>query len=101
MKFPPLVVRWSGPNEVALEGVLDLATTKMFFEAIPLPWSQGLVFDLSDLEFCDSSGIAALLHVAKNVKENVVLRNPRTQVRRVMELVGIDRAPNLEIEPSQ
>jgi anti-sigma B factor antagonist len=99
MKFPPLQVRWVGPNEIALGGVLDLATTKMFFEAIPLPWSQGLVLDLSELEFCDSSGIAALLHVAKNVKETVVLRNPRTQVRKVLDLVGIDKAPNLAIDP--
>lgn len=99
MKFPPLKVRWVGPTEIALEGVLDLATTKMFFEAIPLPWSQGLVMDLSDLEFCDSSGIAALLHVARNVNERVVLRNPRTQVRRVLDLVGIEKAPNLEIDP--
>ena len=46
-----------------------------------------IVFDMSRLQFIDSTGLAVLLNIASTV--DVVLRNPSPAVRRVVELSGL------------
>jgi anti-anti-sigma factor len=50
-----------------------------------------VVFDLSELRFMDSSGLALLLGVAVQV-EAVQVRNPSGIVRRVIEISGLAEA---------
>jgi anti-anti-sigma factor len=50
--------------------------------------SERLVFDLSGLEFMDSSGIALLAAAAQRVRE-VEIREPPATVRRLLELTGL------------
>ncbi len=50
--------------------------------------TRHVVFDLSGLEFMDSSGIALLLTVAERV-DSVTIREPSAIVRRVIEVSGL------------
>lgn len=47
-----------------------------------------VVFDLSGVEFMDTSGLAVLLTVARTAA-SVLIRNPSMQVRRVIESTGL------------
>jgi anti-sigma B factor antagonist len=47
-----------------------------------------LVFDMSGVEFMDSSGIALLASAVQKVRE-VELRNPTPIARRLVELTGL------------
>jgi anti-anti-sigma factor len=50
-----------------------------------------LVIDMSELAFCDSSGIAALLAIRKRAAvggHRVTLRRPSARIRRTLELAG-------------
>ena len=55
-----------------------------------------LVFDLSALEFIDSSGIALLLRAAENAGR-IELRNPSDIVRRVIQATGLSEV--LHVQP--
>ncbi len=53
----------------------------------------GLVIDLSDVEFADSSGLAALLAVIKTARRQggeIVLAAPRPRLRALIELTRLD-----------
>jgi anti-anti-sigma factor len=55
-----------------------------------------VVFDLSELRFIDSSGIAVLLRAAEKT-ESLRLRNPSNVVQRILEATGLTDV--LPIEP--
>ena len=81
----------SGAPVVAVSGELDMsnadrlqATVDAIVEGAP----TRLIFDLSDLRFMDSAGIAVLLRAAARV-ESIELRDPSPAVRRVVELTGL------------
>ena len=85
-----------------LRGELDLASTEEF-QAAFLTYLDGqseLVIDLSELQFIDSSGIRAMIDVARRAAPRAVrLRSPHPNVRRVFELTGFEPlVPNLAIE---
>jgi anti-sigma B factor antagonist len=63
------------PLRAALEGILERQPTKVIFE-------------LRDLRFMDSSGIALLITAAQRVGR-VELHHPSALVRRVIELAGL------------
>ncbi|WP_327732879.1 STAS domain-containing protein [Streptomyces nojiriensis] len=49
--------------------------------------------DLSDLSFCDSSGLNALIHAQQTAAEHgrrIILRNPPPQLQRLLQLTGAD-----------
>jgi anti-anti-sigma factor len=54
-----------------------------------------LVFDLSQLTFMDSSGIAVMVYVANNV-EKIDLLHASSIVRRVVEATGLSDILRLE-----
>ncbi len=56
-----------------------------------------VVFDLSQLTFMDSSGIAVMVYVANNV-EKIELRQASSIIRRVVEATGLSDI--LRLEPS-
>ena len=55
-----------------------------------------LVFDLTTLDFMDSSGIAMLLRVTSGI-EVVQIRNPSNVIRRIIESTGLGDV--LRVEP--
>ena len=82
-----------------VEGELDLAVTQRIGdrigEAIPTS-ARGLVIDLCDLGFIDSSGVALLFTLAQRLsgrrQELRVVVSPGSPVARVLELVDFGRA---------
>ncbi len=87
----------SGRPVISVTGELDLASApqvsavaKALLEAEPAQ----VVFDLSGLEFMDSSGLRVLLEVANQVP--VVVPSPSLAVRRVIESAGVDQILVLE-----
>jgi anti-anti-sigma factor len=81
----------SGALTLAIAGELDLASVGPVHAAIDEAVDGGrkqLVFDLGDLTFMDSSGIAMMLKISKEV-DSMVLRNVTPIVRRVIEVTGL------------
>jgi anti-sigma B factor antagonist len=76
---------------ITLEGELDLSNVTALDEALGREFQDSpeqLVFDLSELAFMDSSGIAALLR-ARSLAGAVTLRKPSDIVRRVIVGTGL------------
>lgn len=86
---------------VWLSGEVDMANADSFLEQTmgSLDGQQAAVLDISALTFLDSSGIRALLRLAKVRTEGVVLRNPQPNVRKVLDVAGID-AMGVRMDPA-
>jgi anti-anti-sigma factor len=76
---------------ITLTGEIDVsnvdslrATIEPAVETAP----ERIVFDLTALEFMDSSGVALLLHAATRAG-SVHLRQPSNIVRRIIEITGL------------
>ncbi len=85
-----------GPSVVSLTGELDLSTIPLLegklFEQ--LRSHSGVVVDLTDLRFIDSSGISLLIRAHRDgdgAGLHTVIA-PGSQVERVFRITGIDRA---------
>ena len=81
----------TGVPIVTVSGDLDMSNADALeatVASIAAGHPERLIFDLSDLRFMDSAGIAVLLGAAAKV--NVVqLRDPSPAVRRVVVLTGL------------
>ncbi len=80
-----------GSVVLKITGELDISNVGSIQAAIQATYGQGLdliVFDLSEVSFMDSSGLAMLLALAERIG-TVELRNPSGLVRRVIELTGV------------
>jgi anti-anti-sigma factor len=60
-----------------------------------------LIVDLAELTFMDSTGIHAILQATERLEPggSVVLRSPRPEVMRVLEIAGLGDLPRVTIEP--
>ena len=80
-----------GQAVVALSGELDASNAPSLESAVSSiagKQPERLIFDMSDLRFMDSAGIAVLIGAAAQVGD-VRLRNPSRIVRRVVEVTGL------------
>jgi anti-sigma B factor antagonist len=87
----------TGAQVVVLAGELDssnAASLKERVASIPPRPAQRLIFDLTDLRFMDSAGIAVLIGAAQ--ASSVSLRNPSPIVRRVLEATGLSSVFSIE-----
>ncbi len=89
----------SEPGRFQLFGELDLTGVGTLLSTVGDGNGESLVFDLSELTFLDSSGISAFVRIAQGRNDGgaLVLERPRPEVMRVLDLVGLAAAPNLEI----
>ncbi|MEU3840197.1 STAS domain-containing protein [Streptomyces sp. NPDC028635] len=82
---------------LAVRGELDYANAGELRElvaALALRPGQRLVLDLTGLEFCDSSGITALIaarHHAQAARADVALAAVPAHTLRVLKIVGLDQ----------
>ncbi len=77
---------------VSLHGQLDLANADRVRDAIIGAAGSTVVVDLSDLQFLDSSGIAALLSARSRITDTghgFEVRGAQGIVRRVLEVTGL------------
>ena len=83
------------PRGLRVVGEVDLATAPGLSQAISAALMEdprGLVLDVSGVSFMDSTGIHALIEAARLMAEEdpLVLLSPSAQVRRVLDLLGLD-----------
>jgi anti-sigma B factor antagonist len=86
------VYRENGTAVIRLSGELDMVSVERVRAVIDEALAnenERLVFDVSELEFMDSSGIALLISVTRKVPA-VEVRNPTAIVRRIIELTGLE-----------
>jgi anti-anti-sigma factor len=80
-------------------GEIDIANVDYLHRVIDPVMARGdtklVTFDLSDLAFMDSSGLALLLSVAEKV-DTVKLRNASAQVQRIIEVTGLQATLRME-----
>jgi anti-anti-sigma factor len=93
------------PAVLVCRGDEDRATQSLRRQAFSraLTCAQDVVVDLSDLAFADSSlmlDLAALSRRLRHRGRTVRLRSPQPQIRRLIELVGLDRLPGVVLEPA-
>jgi|HubBroStandDraft_4_1064222.scaffolds.fasta_scaffold146768_2 anti-anti-sigma factor len=85
------VSREDGTAVIRLSGELDMVSVenvRPVIEGALAGQSERLVFEVSGLEFMDSSGIALLISMTRKVTA-VEVRNPTAIVRRIIELTGL------------
>jgi anti-anti-sigma factor len=80
-----------GTVTVTVSGEVDISNADVLRHELAVVTEAApprVVFDLGDLSFVDSSGIAVLVHVANSVPEvNVARASP--VVRRILEVTGL------------
>jgi anti-sigma B factor antagonist len=84
---------------IAVWGEIDLDTAPRLRDAVDDAIGNGstrLVFDLSRVEFMDSSGISVILET-RSSGTDIVLRNPPHSVLRLIEATGLTDV--LQVEP--
>jgi anti-sigma B factor antagonist len=80
-----------GTSVIRLSGELDMVSVDRIRPVVEEALDAGsdrLVFDVSGLEFMDSSGIALLVSATQRARQ-VELRHPTPIVRRLVELTGL------------
>ena len=80
-----------GTAVIRLSGELDMVsveTVRSVIEGSLAGPADRLVFEVSALDFMDSSGIALLISMTRKVRA-VEVRNPTAIVRRIIELTGL------------
>ncbi|HTZ25622.1 MAG TPA: STAS domain-containing protein [Streptosporangiaceae bacterium] len=85
------VSREDGTAVIRLSGELDMVSVeavRSVIEASLASPADRLVFEVSALDFMDSSGIALLISMTRKIKA-VEVRNPTAIVRRIIELTGL------------
>ena len=88
----------SGASVLKLTGELDIASSesvRRVIEAVVAESPSRIIFDLSELQFMDSTGITLLLVAASGV-ESVQLRRPSAIIRRIIESSGLSGVLRIE-----
>jgi anti-anti-sigma factor len=88
-----------GVVAVRISGEVDISNidhVHLLVDPVTELGAEQVIFDLSDLSFIDSSGLALLLSVADKAPA-VLLRSPSRAVKRVIEITGVEQ--RLPIEP--
>jgi len=94
--------RYGSRRTLFVTGELDVATASVLEGAVDGALDgQGdeLCLDLGGLEFVDSSGARAIMHAhdkAASLGSRLVILSPAPLVRRVLELMGLDRVMDIK-----
>jgi anti-anti-sigma factor len=90
-------------GSIAVAGEIDIGNADTFAAAVVEAWDgrRNLVLDVTALTFIDSTGVGALVQIAREFHCEVVLRGARRNVMRLLLLLGF-AGPNglLRLETS-
>lgn len=82
---------------LSVHGEIDLYTVPRLQRELASALAQGgpvqLVIDLSGVDFCDSSGVNALLAAHRQAREGggeLALASPRQAVRKILQVTGLE-----------
>lgn len=93
--FRAEAVQGEGPVVVKLTGELDQSATPQLeacLDTLRAAGAKDIQLDLSGLDFCDSSGISAMLTASKQSGRSgghLSIASPQAAVRRVLEITGL------------
>jgi anti-anti-sigma factor len=99
--FPCRVDALESERGFRLSGELDLFCVEQVREALAPELHGTLVLDMAGVTFIDDSGLGMLVGTLKRLTReggSLVVRNPSEQVRRVLEITGVERIEGLTIE---
>lgn len=84
---------------ISLDGRLDSTTVPFFEEELRSMFQglNGIVFDLTNLEYVSSAGLRVFLKAQKYIN-NVVIKNPQKAVVDVFNLTGFDKMLNIQYD---
>jgi anti-sigma B factor antagonist len=89
------------PRGFKLVGELDASNVASLSEALKPAIDRGgdLTLDLAGLAFMDSTGIQVLVRAAQGLegRGNLILVSPGNLVRRILELIPVQKLENVEI----
>jgi anti-anti-sigma factor len=89
------------PRGLRLSGEFDLASIPDVDSALrPLVAEGGdITLDVSELKFMDSSAVQLLIRSLQSLdgRGRIILDRPVSTVKRLIEVMGLDRFENLEI----
>jgi anti-sigma B factor antagonist len=94
VRFSAQLLNCEGPTVVKLLGELDLSTVPKLEACLEGLDADGadVRLDLSELSFCDSSGISAMVTASKRVRNrggHLSIVSPQPAVRSVLEITGL------------
>lgn len=100
--FSVVVTDIDGQPALQLYGSVDLATADDLaasLDAAAAAVTGDLVIDLSELTFMDSTGIARLVGVARDLAPGraLVLLDPTGPVRQVIDITGLATIPSVQV----
>lgn len=82
---------------ISLEGEIDIYTAPDFKDEL-INHIDGvereLILECSDLTYIDSTGLGILVGALKRIKEhnhNIVIRKPKSTVRKLFKITGLDK----------
>jgi anti-anti-sigma factor len=86
------------PTVIRLSGEIDIFTSQALRERLRnvLRYSTNtLILDLSDVSFCDASGLAVLVGTQRRARSmgiTLTLTSPRPNMCRLLRITGLDRS---------
>jgi anti-anti-sigma factor len=86
---------------LAVSGELDMAVAGEFRELATsaLDPTREVVLDIGDLAFIDSAGLRSIVRLSEDVCPfGIVLRSPRDNVLRVLEMLRIENVAGIRVE---
>jgi anti-anti-sigma factor len=93
--------RMEEPHGLRLEGEIDLATAPVLQDALIACLAEGkpITLDMNGVTFVDSSGLQVILAAAVESESvgTLIVKDPSAAVLRVMEVIGIDAIPQIEV----
>jgi anti-sigma B factor antagonist len=99
------IERTESPRGLRLVGELDASNIEALSDALAPELDQGgdLTLDLAGLAFMDSTGIQVLVRSAQelNGRGTLVLVSPGSLVRRILELIPVERLDNVRVEEDE
>jgi anti-anti-sigma factor len=96
---PGFAVEAEGDGRWRVRGELDFHTSPQLLAAIG-ETPTDVTFDCAELTFVDSQGVRAFIILSKRLPAgaSLALVGVRRNVRRVLEIVQLDQAPNIRID---
>jgi len=83
---------------ISVKGEIDIYSAPDFKERLYQSINdvqQNIILDFSDLSYIDSMGLGILVGALKRVKEkdrNITIKNPKSTVRKLFRITGLDKA---------
>lgn len=83
---------------IAIKGEIDIYSAPDFKESLYHSINdvqQDIILECRDLSYIDSMGLGILVGALKRVREkghNIIIRNPRSTVRKLFRITGLDKA---------